>query len=321
MKKIGNLLVPLFFLLFFFHFKANSVPISCRTDCYDTIPYVHDVMFVPIPGCPECTVRVDFLYRYGICDSHEVKDLYVVGFEYDAGFCPCLKNKSDWERWDSVLVHFVKRFYWTDSDEDQIDSVTLKYPPCAKTKGVRIGGGKIRYGEFCYEDTACCIHVLKLVRMWENNDTTKPRKPNYIQSDVVVLNNNDICPVDTIVNGDTIRCTNICNKIVETDPWPPGTPIYLTKNDFSTFENFKGSFYVTTNELILPLNLKPTPHSVHIKIYSTIGDLVFKETKILSENAQASLQLGSLNNGVYYLLIEDSQNPFEYEIVKVLILK
>jgi hypothetical protein len=44
-------------------------------------------MFVPIPGCPECTVRVDFLYRYGICDSHEVKDLYIEDsqnpFEYE----------------------------------------------------------------------------------------------------------------------------------------------------------------------------------------------------------------------------------------------
>jgi len=279
-------------------------------------------MFVPIPGCPGCTVRVDFLHRYGFCEGREVKDLYVVGFDYKVGDCPCLSNKNDWERWDSVLVHFVKRFYWNDPDEDGIDSISLKYPPCAKTSRFFMNGSKFREGKYCYEDTACCIHVLRLRRVWENdNDTTSPRKPNFIIQDVVVMNYEGSCPVDTVVNGDTIRCTNICNQLVGPDPWPPGTPIYLSSKEFVPSQSSNGSFYITSKELKFPLNFQQGHQFLNISVYDYIGNLVYMENNLLSENGYAMLDLGFLPNGIYYILVKDYLNPFEKEVIKVIIIK
>lgn len=317
MKKIY--FVVLFAMFLILSKNADSVPISCRNDCYDSIPYVHDVMFVPIPGCPPCTVRVDFLHRYGICDdSNEVKDLYVVGFDYKVGDCPCLQNKNDWERWDSVLIHFVKRFYWTDDEDDGIDPITLKYPPCAKTSRYFNEGSKFREGKYCYEDTSCCIHVLKLVRQYDNEGN---RKPNFIQSDIIVQEYEGTCPVDTVINGDTIRCTNICNPLVNPfDPWPPGTPIYLSSGEKDYSATTTNDYYIISNELILPINSYFKNESIKVRIYNNLGAVVY-EAEVSAFDNHLILNLSTLMNGLYTVQLFDKQNVLAKDIIHLLVIK
>ncbi len=53
-------------------------------------------MNLPIPQCaPECTVTVKLLVREGQCETITVRDIYVLGFEFDERFCQCFKFDED----------------------------------------------------------------------------------------------------------------------------------------------------------------------------------------------------------------------------------
>jgi hypothetical protein len=287
-------------------------------------------MNLPIPQCaPQCTVTVKLLVREGQCETISVRDIYVLGFEFDERFCQCFKFDEDrWLSWKRVLQEVVKQFRGWDLIPYEYFTINLKYPPCGRVKKI-VGGGIVNKndksdnllgnpivyeGSNCVEDT-CCIHKLVM----------RNTKPYYIIDDQITMGFDGICPVDSISEtGDTIRCVNICKKIK--DPQQRNSTDESTENDGK--KTYDYGFFIADNKIVsmdgivrLPfINIDGKRRNWDISIFDITGDLVQSIQNYASSNQVLEIDISNMKNGFYYMYVQSKESLLSFQI-KIILLK
>lgn len=204
MKKVNFAILILLLIITVAIPYAYSIEPNCRNDCYETIPYQTREMLFAMPQCPQCTVRVVFLTRYGTCEGDPVRDIYIeqmTGLTADCCICGTFNDLSS--LLEVTLQKILTLYRWDDLQVGAADCVTVKYPPCMRaiSKRSRI---------FCLNDE-CCIHWYKFI---------VHSTANYITGHRVVQDYNGECPI-----YEGVQCENICSVHVET-PYPdPPLPL------------------------------------------------------------------------------------------------
>ncbi len=255
-----------------------SIEPNCRNECYETIPYTTREMLFVMPGCPDCTVRVVFLTRYGTCDGNPVRDIYIEQMTGNraCNFCSSFNNLS--RCLEETLKQILTRYRWDDLPTDALAAIKVKYPPC-----IRAIGKASRV--FCLNGE-CCIHKYEiLVRAYDN----------LVIDHRLVQNPQVECPT-----FEDVECEHICSVYVE-PPYP--TPIMLGTNKQPFVEYANLQVYPNPSDDKIEIKLPQLNEVFSLEIYNFMGELIYEQDPVAS-NRNIAISLSKYPSGLYHLILK-----------------